>query len=60
MTCREKLKELNPLFDEKVMEDVMRSYCPFEWGIPYPASKKCCHSSCKECWSQEAPREENR
>lgn len=53
MTCREKLKEKNPLFDEKVVEDVIRSYCPFEWGINYPPKQKCCHGSCKDCWNQE-------
>lgn len=33
MTCLEKLRKLNPLFDERVVEDVIRSYCPFEWGL---------------------------
>lgn len=50
MTCREKLKETNPLFDDKVIEDVIRGYCPFEWGINYPPNGRCCHSNCKDCW----------
>lgn len=55
MTCLEKLKEQNPLFDERVVEDIIRSYCPFEWRIDYPPGGRCCHGSCKECWSQEIP-----
>lgn len=55
MTCREKLKELNPLFDDKVVEDIVRGYCPFEWRIDYPAGSRCCHSSCSECWDHDVP-----
>ncbi len=51
MTCLEKLKKQNPLFDEKVVEDVIRGYCPFEWEINYPPEGRCCHGSCKECWN---------
>lgn len=50
MTCLEILKEMNPLFDKGTTEDVVRGYCPFEWGINYPPEQKCCHGSCKECW----------
>lgn len=60
MTCLEKLRELNPLFDDKTAKDVIQSYCPFEWGIPYPAVNKCCHSKCTECWNQEIPEKEDR
>lgn len=51
MTCLEKLKKLNPLFDRKTVEDIIRSHCPFEWGINYPSEGRCCHGSCKECWN---------
>lgn len=51
MTCLEKLKKLNPLFDERTVKDVIRGYCPFEWGINYPPEGRCCHNSCTECWN---------
>lgn len=54
MTCVEILKEMSPLFDKRTIEDVVRSYCPFEWGINYPPGKRCCHGSCKECWNHVA------
>lgn len=55
MTCVEKLRILNPLFDDKTVQDVIRGYCPFEVGIPYPVNRVCCHTKCSECWSQEIP-----
>ena len=51
MRCLEKLKQKSPLFDEKVIEDIIRSYCPFEWGINYPPNGRCCHSRCTDCWN---------
>ena len=53
MTYLEKLRELNPLFDDKTLKDVVRSYCPFEWGLSLPETGIHCKPSCVECWNQE-------
>lgn len=51
MRCLEKLKQQSPLLDKKTIEDIVGSYCPFEWGINYPPNGRCCHSRCADCWN---------
>lgn len=59
MTCREKLKLKLPEFSEDRLDDITRSYCPFEMGIDYPPEQVCRHSSCRTCWDTEIPEIEN-
>lgn len=55
MTCREKLKLKLPEFSEDRLDDITRSYCPFEMEIDYPPGQVCRHSICSECWNTEIP-----
>ena len=55
MTCREKLKLGRPGFSADALEEITRSYCPFDMGIDYPPEKICRHSRCSECWDTEIP-----
>ena len=55
MTCKEKLKEMHPEWDENVINGQTMSYCPFELGIDYPPKQACSHTTCKHCWNHEVP-----
>ena len=57
MTCKEKLKEMHPDWDENVINGQTMSYCPFELGINYPPKQACSHTTCKHCWNHEIPKE---
>lgn len=57
MTCKEKLKEMHPDWDENVINGQTMSYCPFELGINYPPGQACTHTTCKHCWNHEIPEE---
>lgn len=59
MTCREKLKLKLPELSADRLDEITRSYCPFEMEIDYPPGQVCRHSICSECWNTEIPEIEN-
>lgn len=60
MTCREKLKELKPDFDQSDLNDFVNTRCPVDhMDIEVPSFENgmlwCGHSMCEKCWDREIP-----
>ena len=57
MTCTDKLKELNPSWDDEDVEYHIHEYCPAETYVA-PDAIFCTKTfDCKKCWEREAPDE---
>ena len=59
MTYKEQLRKWRPEWSEEQLNEIIRSYCPFEFGIDYPPETICRDSSCNECWNHEFGEENN-
>lgn len=53
MTCKEKLRQDHPEWSDEKIDDVIKSYCPDDYGYP-PGT--WCNGDCKDqCWDREIP-----
>lgn len=54
------MKIIDKLLEDKVKikEEIMRCYCPEDFGLKDPTKKFCHERGCEKCWNREYKEEE--